>query len=309
MSRSVPRRRGVTRRAGCRITLGLGFLLLASTRAAGQGIQTFVPDTLPVPPGAAYWVGEASDMAVNAVIGGAAAGLLELLRGGSFRDGFTRGALGGAVIYGGKRIAAQRFDGAGLIGREVSATGASMVRNAGEGRGLLQRVMLPVGPVMLYVDPWAPRRLRVHLDAVAAGWILYAVGRPELHFDLGRSLSAGVPVFLTHNELIKSGRDEASGLAEPGTVLLADVPIWGPVYATRTGAHERVHVLQHDAIFLTVIDPVLDRVLPHLPGGGWLDRRVDINLSEQLLQVLGPLFGGHDARPWEVEADYLAKHP
>ncbi len=285
-------------------------LVLAPGGAAAQGIQTFVPDTLPVPPGAAYWVGQASDLAVNALVGGAAGGLLQLLRGGSFRDGFARGVLGGAVIYGGKRVAAQRFDGAGLLGRELSATGASMVRNAGEGRGLLEKVMLPVGPVNFYVEPASPWRVRAHLDAVAAGWILYGATRPELRFDAGRSLSAGVPVFLARDKLIKAGKNvDAAGLAEPGMVMVSDVPVWGPVFDTRTRAHERVHVLQHDAVFLTVIDPVLDRLLPRVPGGAWLDRRVDVNLSEQLLQALGPLFSRHDARPWEVEADYLAKHP
>ena len=79
---------------------------------------------------APQWVGDVTFLGLNALTSGLSAGLLQVVRGESFTDGFARGALGGSVHYAGMRISAQRFDGAGLLGRQVSAAGISMVRNA-----------------------------------------------------------------------------------------------------------------------------------------------------------------------------------
>lgn len=86
------------------------------------------------------------------MLGGLTAGIVQRLRGGSFSDGFARGAVGGAVAYAGRRIAAERFDGAGLLGRQVGAVGASVVRNASERRPSLERLFFPAGPLHVY---WA----------------------------------------------------------------------------------------------------------------------------------------------------------
>src|SRR5688572_16046106 len=110
--------------------LAIGFLLTgnAGSLAAQNGPQGSDNWTAPA------WVGDVTFLGANALTSGLSAGLLQRLRGGSFRDGLARGALGGSVKYAGMRVSAQRFDGAGLLGRHVAATGTSMVRNASDAR-------------------------------------------------------------------------------------------------------------------------------------------------------------------------------
>ncbi len=302
------------------VLLGLVVALLAPGGAAGQTPSSFVPDTGAVIATAPHWVGEFTILSGNVLLSGVTAGVTQKLRGGSFRDGFMRGLAGGGVIYLGKRFAAERFSGAGLLGREVASVGTSMVHNAGAGVGLLDDVVLPIGLVRFYRErevapadsagapPPAPRRrYRVRLDAVATGWALYAAFQPKLHFDAGSSLSTGTLVFKTQNKVMSSGDVHAAGFAKDGVVLLSDVPFWGSVFAERSLHHELEHVLQEDQLFGTWLRPVQATGLRRLPGGRKLDRWVDLNASDELLDLLSNFIPHHDVRPWELEADYLAK--
>ncbi len=283
--------------------------------AHAQTPSSFVPDTGAVVATAPHWVGEFAILSGNALLSGVTAGVTQKLRGRSFKDGFLRGLAGGGVIYLGKRVAAERFSGAGLLGREVASVGTSMVRNAGQGSGLLDDVVLPIGLVRLYREREdsagagsPPRyRYRLRLDAVATGWAIYAVARPELHFDAGTSLSAGALVFKTDNKVMASGEVRAAGFAKDGVVLLSDVPFWGPVFAQRSLHHELQHVLQDDQLFGTWIRPLQATALRRLPGGRTFDRWVDLGASNELLDLLSNLGPQHHARPWELAADYLAK--
>lgn len=87
---------------------------------------------------------------INALLGGATAAGMRLIRGESASESwsaFWTGTLGGGVTYAGKRVAVERFGGAGFLGRELATVGGSMVRNASAGRGVLEELVLPVGPV------------------------------------------------------------------------------------------------------------------------------------------------------------------
>lgn len=251
------------------------------------------------------WSNHLTAFGANVLIGGLTGGVVQELRGGSFRDGFVRGALGGTTIYAGKRIAAQRFDGAGLLGRQVAAVGTSMVRNAAAGRGSFSRLMLPVGPVRLYVEPGAARPLQPKLDLAGLVFLGYGVFNDDLHFDTRRSLSAGMPVFRTEDRPIDWLADgtELEGLATAGVVFLAD--FWSKAERDHTFAHERIHVLQTDFVLGAWTDPVEDWVLGHFAAGRAIARWVDINLATNLLSLLGSPFD-HDQRPWEAEADFMA---
>lgn len=99
------------------------------------------------------WVDDLNFLSANALLGGITAGIVSHLRHGSFSTGFTRGALGGAVAYGGKRTAAAGFAGAGFLGRQLGAVGGSITRNAALDIGLLDTLILPVGPLRIFVDP------------------------------------------------------------------------------------------------------------------------------------------------------------
>jgi hypothetical protein len=252
------------------------------------------------------WAGEFAALSANGLLGGLTAGVTQRMRGGSFQDGFMRGLLGGAVSWAGKRVAAARFDGAGLIGREVSAAGASLVRNAGDARPFLDRLYLPVGPVWLEVG--SGRSVRARLDVAAAAWTLYAVAEPELELDADASWSSGAFVFRTHGKLLRlQGDDDAAGTANAGVIFLADVPAYGSAFAERAMAHERIHVLQEDQLAIQWTDPALrwtaDRV--GLPAAS--NRFLLYNVSAELLRLLGGIIPSYRDRPWELEAAFFAR--
>ncbi len=202
-------------------------------------------------PRAAQQVAVAS---LNGLIGGTIAGLSRVIRGGSFTDAFLPGAIGGAVAFAGRRLTVERFDGAGLLAREISAVGASMVRNAGEGIGPLERVQLPLGPLELVVLPRRAGSVRARLQLFDAVRIVSAFTQPELDFDGWASLSSGAAVFRAPGRALYGDEGHlADGLAEGGVIYLADKT--ASREATVIG-HERVHILQFDFLNITVGDPL-----------------------------------------------------
>lgn len=292
MNSSVPLRR----------RLRVGFLAAAALVYAAQLAGQQPPSTSDVP----AWAGDLAALGGNALFGGLTAGVAQALRGGSFQDGFTRGALGGGVIYVGKRLAVQRFGGAGLLGREVAAVGTSVVRNAAEDRPSLSRLMLPLGPVRLYVEPRGTSPIRARVDLLSLAWTGYAALTPELNWDAGATLSAGAPVFRVRDRLIVSRGDtsEAAGKAVAGVVLLGDI---GRVDVEANFAHERVHVLQHDQIFFVWSDPLEEWAVRRLPGGAVLNRYVDLGLSGIFTAALAEIFTDYHTRPTEAEAAFLMR--
>jgi hypothetical protein len=276
---------------------------LCGARFAHAQSDTLVYST-PTPP----WVGQFTVLSANAVLGGLTAGILQELRGGSFKDGFARGALGGSVVYAGKRIAASRFDGAGLTGREVAAVGASVVRNASDGIGTFDRLILPAGFVRVYWDR-KNRDVAFKLDVVSAGIVAYAIAEDDLVLDGGRSLSSGTPVFRTEGKVITygTGDQHAAGVSRAGTVFRADVRPWGDEFLDRAFAHELVHVVQDDQLFITLNDHLDDWAFSRLGAAGRIGRYVDINISSQVLVVLSRMIENHADRPWEMEAIFLTR--
>ena len=254
------------------------------------------------------WVTPWSLTATNVLLSAVTAGVTQELRGGSFKDGFTRGALGGIFLYAGKRVAVEDFGGAGLLGRQLNAVGASLVRNASDGVGAFDRFVLPIGIARVYWQRGAQPGWQVKLDALAVGWTMYGVVESELDFNFHRTLSAGTPVFQTRGKVISFDADgHAGGIAQSGVVFLSDVRPWGNAFLEKAFAHERVHVLQLDQIFLTLNEPHDDRVLRWLPGGPAVNQWVDINVSTEFLNLLATMIDGYRDRPWELEAIYLTR--
>jgi hypothetical protein len=293
----------------------LAIAVLAPMPATGQG---FCPPghpglgEVPCPLDPPRWTGDLAVLGANAILGGVTAGIAQRHSGGSFRDGFTRGFLGGAVIYAGKRVASERFAAAGLIGREVAAVGGSMVDNAAAGRGTFERLVLPVWIGRVYIDrPPGGGRVQVapRLDLMATFWTVHGLVEDELRFDARRTLSAGAPVFMTDNRLIVLAGDEghASGVTAAGVLYLSDVPAFGEFRGPRLFAHERIHALQMDQIFLTWLRPVEQALIGRIPGGDRVLQYVDVNLSTELLLAMSLVFPEHRDRPWELEAFYLAR--
>lgn len=260
---------------------------------------------------AARWSGEIASLGANVLLGALTAGVQQRIRGGSFAAAFTRGALGGSLMYAGKRLAAERFSGAGLIGRQLNATGASAARNAGLGMPVFSRLTLPLGPVWLELDRTRSAGLDIgaRIDAAALGWLVYGIAEDEVRLDAGESFSAGTAIFRTDGKLLRLDDDSAhaGGLTSAGVIFLADVPAFDPDYGPRSLRHERMHVLQEDGIAILWTDPAGVWTLHRSGPFATLAPRLAVNLATELFGLLGPLFSMHEDRPWELEAIFRAR--
>lgn len=187
--------------------------------------------------------------ATNALAGGVSAAVIAAVRGGDVTDAFLKGAVGGAVVYAGKRVAVEGFAGAGLIGRQVGALGSSVVANGGWGRGWLDVTSWPLGPLWIEVHGPRPSSLRANVwDIGALAWAIY---RPELRFDWRASLSNGAMVFASPYHAVITGDGHAAGFALAGMIVLGPGTDHLPVQA-----HENVHVIQHDFLLHVASRPV-----------------------------------------------------
>lgn len=265
-------------------------------------------DTLGYTGSTPRWAGQLAAISGNALLGGLTSGIIQELRGGSFADGFTRGALGGTVIYAGKRVAAERYFGAGLLGREVAAVGASIVRNASDGVGTLDRLYLPAGFTRVYWDR-TRGSVRVKLDVASAAYLVYGVIEKDLSFDGGKSISAGTAVFNTDNEVIVYGDGEqhAAGVSNAGMIFRANVPGWGEDFLDRAFAHERIHVLQDDQLFITLNDHLDDWLFEKSGALRPAGRYIDLNGVTPFLKLIAGAIPKHGDRPWELEAIFLTR--
>lgn len=248
----------------------------------------------------AAWVDDVYFGATNALVTGVASAIVA-----AFRDdvpvgrAFVNGAAGGVAIYVGKRVAAAHFDGAGLVGRQVASLGASVGRNTAGGRGPFDELAFPLGWASLYWDREAGG-VDVRPDLNAIGWSLRLAFEPRTRFDWARSMSAGVPVFLTRGATFDSG---VAGRAY-GNVILADPAADIPL--NEILAHERVHVLQMDQHYALWGAP-LERW-----ATGWLGSRATglANRADLVTPTLlvglafGTLWSGA-GNPLETEAYYM----
>lgn len=228
-------------------------------------------------------IGEhAAVVALNIVTGGVTSLVAALIDGRDVTDALFGGAVGGAAVFAGKRVATQRFDGAGLLGRELGAVGTGIVVNAGAGRPWLQEIWLPVGPIWVRTGTDAP--FSVRLSATELVMSVWAATRPELGFDAARSLSSGTLVFTSPDYTLRVGQDYLRGLTTSGFMVLG---------ASEEGfdevlSHEMIHVVQQDfmlrawsrpleawawATLLGRDAPVDVGIVPHLSPGPYDELR------------------------------------
>ncbi len=262
--------------------------------------------------GTPRWVGHFTVLAGNATVAALTGGLLQKLRGGSFKDGFVRGALGGAVIYAGKRVVVQRFWGAGLLGREIDAVGVSVVRNASDGKPSFSRLFLPLGPLPLRttLDLSSGLRVQPQLDLSAAGWLLYGLYETRLVPDVGHSLSSGAMVFRADRRVILDGGRPLGGFTASRSIFGSDpLALTGGETWADVLAHERVHVLQQDFVLSAWSQPLAEFALSRVPGGRTVSRYVALDALDWVVGTVKVIVSGsvnYDRNfPTELEAYFL----
>lgn len=237
-------------------------------------------------------------LGVNVLTSAVGAGVLARLSGHSFWRAAAVGAGGGALGFAGKRLAVQRFDGAGLLGRQLSSLGASVAQNAVSGRDPLDRIAVPLWIGRIYIERGEERSVHARLDLVAAILTTAAILDDKAHFDLGRTLSNGAPVFLQ-----ESAVPRWRGAQLAGVVWIED--IFGPEDLEGTLAHEMVHVLQHDGAFTSWTELPEQHVLARIPGlrraAPWVDIGVHSGVRAGLNRMID-----YESRPWEWEARLLS---
>lgn len=246
------------------------------------------------------WPGDVLFAGANALLTGVVTGLFREIRDdGTFSAGFRAGIAGGLVSYAGKRIASERFDGAGLLGRQVASLGGSMAANAREARGPFDRLILQLGVARLHWDR-VESRVSVRPDMVTLTYTALALADARVELDWDRTLSAGAPIFITTSG---AGLDEdAAGRAFGGVAIVdrhASIPIDEIV------AHERIHILQHDqhhALWAAAVERKLVSMLGERATSTL--GRADLGLA---LITLAPLQGvlSRGSNPLEIEADFL----
>lgn len=215
----------------------------------------------------------------NVWVGAASAAVRAQRRGASVWRAALAGAAGGATMALGQRVVGAGPTGLRLAGVQLTALGANVARNAGDGVGLLSDLTLPAYPFYLRVRPGAPRPVTVRLSAVATIGTVAALARPgEARLDLGESLRMGGAVFRSPASSLDAADRDGTCAAHACTMGLH---LNGVVmYAAGDGAaaqrsatlrHEAVHVTQfaRDGVLFGV--PASDRVLAHRGRAGrWL---------------------------------------
>lgn len=277
------------------LLLALGSTLTSPVSATAQAPDDRWAD--------ANWTDGVMFAASNALFSGTIAGLFRAFsEDGSFWEGFRTGAAGGAVAYAGKRLAAERFGGAGLVGRQLSSMGGSIAANARDGRGAFDRLTFQLGLGRLYWDR-VESRVSVHPDLITIYYTALGVTNSGVSLDWGLTLSAGAPIFVT-NPGMTTLDDNAAGRAYGGVVV---VDVNASLDVSEVAAHERIHVIQYDQQF-TLWGSTAEQALVSLLGprvSGMLGR-VDMGIG---LLPFVPLIGNipREVNPFEIEAEFLTE--
>lgn len=250
-------------------------------------------------PQAGAWFGAAG---LNIALGGVTAAAFAAVRGKPVLPALAGGAAGGAVAFTGRAVSGRGWSGAGFVGREVSAVGASMIANASHGSGLLSSLSLPVGPITLHIQrDSGTSSVHASVDVLATAFTAYAVASRDYRFDLRATLAAGAPVFNAPE--VAEDRYWRGGMVA-GVILMRygrDYDGWRQVLA-----HEQVHVAQHDLSARVWGEPLESALLGLLPRGQAMARHLDFGLDFVVWAGVHVMLNNHQSAPWEREARLLA---
>lgn len=243
-------------------------------------------------------------LGVNGALGGFSAAMYALARGKNPWRAALVGFGGGVAMGAGKQVAARRFDGSGLVGRQLAALGTSVVRSASEDTLVM---MVPIGPMTVEVRPSAVDRVRPRVNLVSAGTVLYYIVRADTRIDLDATLSAGAPVFRFPTETVATRDGVIFGRMDFGTILLGAAPPVLDSQRRMTLPHEATHVVQYDFLEQALSLPPERAILRKLGvSEGWL-RHVDVGAISVVLAGVLQMHMDYEDRPWEREAVILTE--
>ena len=289
----------------------LGAAAIAAAMPLAQAMAQRLPPPPPEPPPTPEPVAtplttrdRAAHLAVNGALGGFSAAMFALVRGKNPWRAAFMGFGGGVALGVGKQVAGKRFDGSGLIGRQIAAFGTSVVRAASEDTMLF---IVPVGPMTFEVRPSAVDRVRPRVNLVGTATVLYYVIRADTRFDMRATLSAGAPVFRFPTETVTTRDGIIFGRMDFGTIVLGSPPSALDEQRRRTLPHESIHILQYDFLDQALTLPPERAILRKLGVGAGFLRHVDLGAVSVLLAGVLQMHMDYDDRPWEREAVLLTE--
>ena len=227
-------------------------------------------------------------LGINVALGGLTGGVVQLAKGNSFFKGMLRGSAGGATVFLGKCIIARQTRIGDWVGLRTAAIGGSMIANASAGRGMFERIGIPLGPIRVTRDG-KTGRVGMKLDLAETGSIIYVARRPQSTFLWTKSLKHGLPIF------------EGATPADREIIRVLSMGNDAPVQAY---AHEIVHAAQGEFLVNAWQEPFEEAVLGKIPGGKTVARYVDIGMLYPLWNMLNHSYA-HGDRPWEQEAAFF----
>jgi hypothetical protein len=252
-------------------------------------------------PVTAHTTSDAKLLAVNVALGGLTAGVWRVMTRKPLIGGVVRGAAAGAVVYAGKKIIAEESPLAWWGGRQIAAMASSEVANAAESLPILQRVVLPLGPIRIHVDRLAPRKVMPRLDALQSIAIVAFAIHPATRFSAKESFATGAVVFV--NENTKFDGYHVAGVLSLSERLTGEILL----RCKRTIlSHELIHSSQYDFTFTAWSDATQAAISRRVQPVAFITRFVDLNLALPAPYLVNRLIE-YDDRPWEIEAYSLDK--
>ena len=222
----------------------------------------------------------------NVLVGGVTAALRAHATKKSTVRALAWGLVGGAVIAGGKSIAAGPGNAAVASGTVLSTVGTAIVANAAAGRQPLSELPVSVAMVRLTVRPFDDDKMDFAINAYETSVIAHHFIRGGLAVDWKRSAQLGTFAFTTVGREIVFDGDIADGVASGPTAVVSEFAR----DPEGTWRHEAVHVHQHrfaqHAVGLPVESALRERFRLARRIPRWID-----------LGVLVPLYG---AAEWAI---------
>lgn len=269
---------------------------------------------------------------LNVVVAGASALAHALLSSDADPlEALAKGALGGAVTFGGQQLVATREPALRFTGIQVAALGSNVARNAGRGLAPFSDVILPLPPFYARIragheDPFTLRMSL--LGATALGWALLEADRLQARLDWRETLIAGAPVFRSTSSWIYPARGQraaecnhgdpcpggAAGLHWNGVTIYTT---GGRSAATSQGilTHELIHLTQVNRDALLHAVPMSDAALAFVGGPAHhiarmlvLDAYLPLTGLNQLMALTAPrTTRGESFRLYEFEAEAITR--
>ena len=248
-----------------RRALGLVLILLAPRAASAQALQR--------DPAA-----HRRFLALNVAIGAAASVARAVSSGAPVRVALAKGLLGGSLMSAGMELIGTESRAVRFAGLQLTAVGASVVRDVDRGGRLLSDVTLPIYPFYVRVQPQADHPVTARLSVMSAARLVTVMtsgSRP--HVDWRETLVTGAPILRSSQWRLPSSSCPppcGGSFAQHNAGLVIYSASAGTDYdLQRTLAHESVHLAQltRDAVLAAI--PASDAALERLgPGGRTLSR-------------------------------------